>query len=252
MTAARKLPRIAKLLHYVLGRQPDEFGLVADADGYVKIKSLLQALSEEQGLVHLRRADLNELLISSPEAGIEMDGERIRAAERTHLPRPEPCDDWPGQLFACIRRRAHGRVLEHGIEGGNTPGVVMSASADMALRIGRRRDPEPVLLTVQPRALTEKGVPLLRYGQHLFLTDALPPGTFTAPPLQQAKPRASKATTTPAVQTEHHPGSFYLKPEAEPGKARRPRRGKHEDPEWKRARRGKRRPRAGKNFDEKF
>ena len=145
MTAARKLPRLAKLLDYVLGRQPDEFGLVADADGYVKIKTLLQAMAEEKGAgLQIRRGDLNELLVSSQDAAIEMDAERIRAIDRAHLPRPESCDHWPGQLFVCIRRRAHGRVLEHGIPAPEPPGVILSASREMALRIGRRRDPDPV------------------------------------------------------------------------------------------------------------
>ena len=251
MTAARKLPRLAKLLTYVLGRQPDEFGLVADADGYVRIKTLLQALSEEEGLGHLRRADLNELVLSAPEAGIEMDEERIRAADRSRLPRPAPCNDWPGQLYACIRRRAHGRVLAHGIEEASPPGVVMSADREMALRIGRRRDPEPVLLTVQPQALIQAGATVERYGAHLFISGALPPGTFTAPPLPKDKPRATRSAPPP-VKTEPHRGSFYLKLDPDPAKPRRPHRGKHEDPEWKRGRREKRWPRAGKNFDDQF
>jgi putative RNA 2'-phosphotransferase len=250
MAATRKLPRITKLLSYVLGRQPDEFGLVTDADGYVKIKTLLQAMAEEQlAGVQIRRGDINELLVSSPEAAIEMEAERIRAIDRTHLPRPEVCDQWPGQLFVSIRRRAHGRVLEYGIPSPEPPGVIMSASGEMALRIGRRRDPEPVLLTVQPQALIKAGASILRYGQHLFLATALPPGTFTGPPLQKEKPQAPKAPP-PAVKTEAHPGSFYLK--LEPDRPRRPRRGKNEDPEWKRARREKRRPRVGKNFDDQF
>jgi putative RNA 2'-phosphotransferase len=252
MAAARKLPRLAKLLGYVLGRQPDEFGLVADAEGYVKIKTLLQALAEEKGAgLRIRRGDLNELLVSSQDAAIEMDAERIRAIDRARLPRPESCDRWPGQLFVCIRRRAHGRVLEHGIPAPEPPGVILSVSREMALRIGRRRDPDPVLLTVQPQALVQAGAAILRYGTHLFLATALPPGAFTGPPLQKEKPRAAKAPP-PAVKTEPHPGSFYLKLEPEPGKPRRPPRGKNEDPEWKRARREKRRPRAGKNFDDQF
>jgi putative RNA 2'-phosphotransferase len=252
MTATRKLPRLAKLLSYVLGRQPDEFGLVADADGYVKLKTLLQAMAEEQGAgLQIRRGDINELLVSSQDAAIEMEAERIRAIDRDLLPRPEYCDRWPGQLFACIRRRAHGRVLTHGIPAPEPPGVILSPNREMALRIGRRRDPEPVLLTVQPQTLVQAGATILRYGEHLFLATALPPGTFIAPPLQKEKPRAAK-TPPPALKTEPHPGSFYLKLEPEPGKPRRPPRGKNEDPDWKRARREKRRPRAGKNFDDQF
>jgi putative RNA 2'-phosphotransferase len=37
------------MLSYVLGRRPDEFGLVPDADGFVRLKDLLKALHEALG-----------------------------------------------------------------------------------------------------------------------------------------------------------------------------------------------------------
>ena len=41
--------QLAKLLNYALGRDPDEFGLVPDESGFIKIKELLKALHEEDG-----------------------------------------------------------------------------------------------------------------------------------------------------------------------------------------------------------
>ena len=52
--------KLAKFLDYVLGRNPDEFGLVPDEQGYVKIKELLKALNQEEGWRHLRLANINE------------------------------------------------------------------------------------------------------------------------------------------------------------------------------------------------
>jgi len=251
MGTNRRLPQLAKLLAYVLGRHPDEFGLVADGEGYIKIKELLCALAEEDGLGYIRRGHLNELLISGQDATVQIDGERIRAIDRTHLPRIEHPEDMPGQMFVCVRRRAHAQVLEHGIESPPPPGLVLGADGDMALRIGRRRDPAPVLLTVQTRPLLESGVRLGRYGQRLYLASALPPATFTGPALQKEMAPAPRPEPVTA-RTEPHPGSFFLKPHADPDKPRRSKRGKHEDPEWKRSRHQRRRPGAETNAGEKF
>jgi putative RNA 2'-phosphotransferase len=251
MGTNRRLPQLAKLLAYILGRQPDEFGLVADGQGYVKIKDLLCALAEEDGFGYVRRGHLNELLLSGETATIEIDAERIRAIDRSLLPGQEHCADEPRQLFVCVRRRAHAPVLEHGIVDPAPPGLVLSTDRELALRIGRRRDASPVLFTVQPRLLLEAGVRLARYGQHLYLASALPPATFSGPAVQKEK--APPPRPEPLVaKTEPHPGSFYLKPVPDPNKPRGPKRGRNEEPEWKRSRHQRRRPKGGNDFDGKF
>ncbi len=247
MGTNRRLPQLAKLLAYALGRQPDEFGLVAENEGYVKIKDLLRAFSEEDGLGYIRRGHLNELQLSGEAPTVEIDGERIRAIDRGGLPRPTPPETWPGQLFVCVRRRAHALVMEQGFLAP-PPGLVLSADPEMALRIGRRRDPDPVLLTVQTGLLLEAGVRFHRYGQHLYLASALPPATFTGPAVKKEKTPPSRPEPLPP-KTEPHPGSFYLKAEPDKEKPRRPKRGRHEDPEWKRARHQRRRPEGRKDFD---
>ncbi len=61
------LKKKAKFLKYVLGLNPDEFGLVLDKDGYVKIKDLLKAVHEEDGWRSFRQANINEIMISLPQ-----------------------------------------------------------------------------------------------------------------------------------------------------------------------------------------
>ena len=63
MNLQRSPKQLAKLLDYILSRRPDEFGLVTDADGYIKIKELLKAVNEEDGLGYVRRAHLNEIFL---------------------------------------------------------------------------------------------------------------------------------------------------------------------------------------------
>jgi len=66
-------------LDYILARRPDEFGLVTDKEGFIKVKDLLKALSEEEGLSYVRRAHLDEILITLPDPSFEIVGNTIRA-----------------------------------------------------------------------------------------------------------------------------------------------------------------------------
>jgi putative RNA 2'-phosphotransferase len=64
----RELETLARMLAYLLGRRPDEFGLVLEEGGWVPVTKLLQALHEEPGFARVRREDLERLeaLISPP------------------------------------------------------------------------------------------------------------------------------------------------------------------------------------------
>ncbi|MCK7505928.1 MAG: hypothetical protein MZV70_18885 [Desulfobacterales bacterium] len=76
---------LAKMLAYVLGRRPDEFGLIPDAEGFVKIKDLLKALHEEDGWGYVNQSHLQRGPAQrSRRPAFEIDGNRIRAVDARH------------------------------------------------------------------------------------------------------------------------------------------------------------------------
>ena len=238
----RKLAPLSKLLAFVLGRCPDQFGLVPDPDGFVAVKALLQALAEEQGWGHVRRGHLNELVMMRHLSPVEIVADRIRAVDRSRLPLAVAVQAVRGRLYVAVRRRAYGRVLTHGIETAPAPGLVLAADRQLALRIGRRRDPEPILIEVWPLALMAAGATLRCYGERLHLASALPPGCFSGPPLPRQRPVASRPQQPAIPPAPPHPGSFF--PELgthTTDRQRPPTRGKRQEPEWKRGRRRARR-----------
>lgn len=89
MDKTRSPQNLAKMLAYVLGRRPDEFGLIPDAEGFVKIKDLLKALHEEAGWGYVNESHLRQVLITVPAPAFEIDAQRIRARLRESLP-PDP------------------------------------------------------------------------------------------------------------------------------------------------------------------
>ena len=46
----RKVTNLSRLMSYVLGNRPDEFGLVPDKEGYITVKELLKAINEEPNM----------------------------------------------------------------------------------------------------------------------------------------------------------------------------------------------------------
>ncbi len=205
--------QLAKFLDYILGRRPDEFGLVPDGEGYVKIKDLLKVMHEEAGWGYVRQGALQEVVGRLPDAPIEMDGSRIRAVQRELLPEPAAPESLPKLLFTAVRERAHRAVLENGITPlGGFSHVVMASDQDLAERIGHRIDPDPVLLTVQVAWATQRGVEFQQFGEKLFLAESIPVGAFMAPPLPKEKADDAKARVEAPPTKPKTPGSFTIDP----------------------------------------
>lgn len=205
--------KLAKFLDYILGHRPDEFGLVPDDQGFVRIKDLLKVLQEEAGWGYVNQGALNEVVLSVPDAPVEIVETRIRALDRNRLPIPTVTNSLPKLLYTAVRRKAHPVVLENGISplGGFTH-VVLSSDRAMAQRIGRRIDQMPVILTVQVEWAGRRGVQLLKFGEKLYLSDPIPLGAFTAPPLPKEKEdfNARKKKSSEEKSQARTPGSFTI------------------------------------------
>jgi putative RNA 2'-phosphotransferase len=200
--------RLAKVLSYVLGCRPDEFGLIPDCNGFIKIKTLLQALSEETGWRHVRRAHLNELTISLPKCPVEIVGQEIRAVDRSRLRSASADTPAPKLLYTCVRQKAYPHAMEKGIPKRGTP-LILCTQKEMAGRIGRRQDHNAVLLTVNTSEALAKGVTFAPSGEGLFLAGHLPPGCFSGPPLPKTAPPKKKARPEAPAKPQT-PGSFFI------------------------------------------
>ena len=204
---------LAKYLAYILERRPDEFGLVLDKQGYVKIKQLLKALNEEKGWKHVRRLHLREIIYSIPDPPIEISDNRIRAKRREHLPRPNASPKLPKLLFTCVRKRAYPFVAQKGILPSGHEQVVLTAIPELAERMGKRSDPQPVMLSVHVQASIEQGVLFQQIGELLFVAPSIPTGCFSGPPLPKEKPRTQKQAPAPEAATPKASGSFAVHPD---------------------------------------
>ncbi len=236
--ATKELKRIAKFLNYVMVLRPDEFGIIPDRNGYYKLKELLKALSEDPQGKTIRKGTLLEIHLSVPDRPLEIEGNLIRPRDYRKIPSMVIETDLPKLLYTAIRKRAWPHVAEKGIGNPSQPPVVLTMDNSLALRIGRRKDPEPVLLTVNTSQATNLGVTFKRFGKFLFIAEQVPKGCFTGPRIE--KPKPTKTRETPKEpKVSKTAGSFSVNPEALeniPKHGARPAK-RRKDPEWKRHRR---------------
>jgi putative RNA 2'-phosphotransferase len=242
---SQQVDKLSKFLAYALGRRPDEFGLVPDADGFVRIKELLQALHEEQGWRHIRQAHLNEALVVPENPVIEIDGSMIRAIEKSQLPAPVQSEDLPKLLYMAIRPRAYPSAMSRGLSAKPGQHLILAADTDMAVRMGRRLDNNPTLLAIQVNDARENGTSFQQYGQALFLADIIFPGTFSGPALPKAKTDATVSDISIVPPQAKAPGSFFPDLDSPQGtKYYSPGSNRRKEPQWKKDRRHARRHKA--------
>jgi putative RNA 2'-phosphotransferase len=186
--------------------------LVLSEDGFVPVKHLLQTLVAEAGWGFVRRQHLDQIVgLLSPPA-FEIAGEQIRAlspapARLRRLPGEPP----PALLYAAIPPKAHAKVWEEGLKPPPDRELVLATTKDLALKLGRHRAPQLILVIVQAQAAARRGISLTGYGEGLYLAPALPRDLLQLPPPPQTaeKPKPEKPRPpTPGSFIPDLPGMF--------------------------------------------
>lgn len=227
----RQLEALERMLTYILCHRPDEFGLVLAPDGSLSLKQLLQALIAEPGWGFVRRHHLEQVVALGQPPRFELAGERLRGlAPGPAQLRRTPGEAPPALLYLAVPPKAHPRVWEQGLKPPPDQELILAATPETALKLGRRRAPEPVLITIQAQAAAKRGIKFQGYGEGLFLAPALPRDFLQMRPPPQApeKPKAEKA---PAPLPT--PGGFTLELSHLLQKAGNKAKGKKPEPAWK-------------------
>lgn len=202
--------KLSKLLVYMLGRQPDEFGLLPDKDGYVKMKDLMKSLGEDPDWRHVRLNQIREVIYSIGSPAVEIENNLIRAKDRTRLFLPEIPNTLPKLIYYAIRRRAYPVLLEKGLTAAYGNRIILTSDIALAQRLGRRIDSFPVILTVNSENARKNGATVWRFGKLIFLLDCLPIGSFSGPPLPKKRQEVKQVEMPKSQAAQKTPGSYYL------------------------------------------
>jgi putative RNA 2'-phosphotransferase len=224
MSHRHKVTALSKLMAYILRHRPDEFGLVPDEAGFVSLKELQQAIAEEAGWTYVRRSHIMEAVLTTDRERFEVENERIRATYGHSLPqkiRYEPIPP-PPILYHGTRRKAYTHIRQRGLNPMGRQYVHLATSPELAVRIGKRRDPQPVLVEIQAQRASEEGIIFYQANPLIYLTEHIPPHYIIGPPVSKVVPekkqterRSLEKREEPLLEREL-PGSVLLNMRMEP------------------------------------
>lgn len=212
-----RVENLSRFLSYILGHRPDEFGLAPDPDGFISYKELLWAVHEEPGWGYVKEGDIREVLMGESRSLFESDEKRIRAMDKRWQMAETSAEGLPKILYFAARRKAHAHIMEKGLSSERP--LLLSADPEVAKRIGRRRDPKPILLEILTTAARQKGISFWVLGD-LFLVNEVPADCISGPPVEEEPvPRKDvkvKEEKSGGKRADFMPGSFLLDLQRDP------------------------------------
>ncbi|MBE9541131.1 MAG: hypothetical protein IMF01_02335, partial [Proteobacteria bacterium] len=172
----RELKRLEKILFAMLGRQPDAFGIIMDEGGWLSIKELHQALMKETGFSHITPRGLTQFFSLYRPEKFEWQENHVRVRPELQSPDLTIYKEAtpPELLYVSIRPKAHAHVIAHGLQSSNNKKwIVLSTEKEMALKIGKRRDKDPIIAEIMALKSNKAGVVFRRAGKGLYLVESL-------------------------------------------------------------------------------
>jgi len=175
---------LAKTISYITYHAPAEYGLFWDPDATMPWKELYWVLKEDPSLRFVRESHIRELTYLGLELPFVLDGNLLRLMPNLAQSSYPVADCPPERLYFACRRKQYSIFLEHGIAGSHRPYVPVCADRELALRLGKRRDPEPLLIDVLAAGAASEGELIRWAGAELYLMEAIPVRHLSFPMLR--------------------------------------------------------------------
>jgi putative RNA 2'-phosphotransferase len=215
MAALYNPKTLAKTITYILVHAPGEYGLFWDVDGSMPWKELYWAMQEDPSLRFVRETHLREIGYLGIDLPAVVEGNAVKLKPMQPIPDYPIADPPPPRLFHACRGKSILYVREHGLAAAGRNFLPVTSNRELALRMARRRDPDPVLLEVLTAVALSEGIIFRSAGADLFLVERLPVHVLRFPLMSEEKLQASAAQRrkekTPVKQSgSKAPGSFMV------------------------------------------
>jgi putative RNA 2'-phosphotransferase len=252
------ITKLDKILTAVLDKIPDTFGVVLDENGCLKIKDLYFALQDESGIgpvtPNFLERTINQFLSDKYEI---LDKKiRLKPGLRTNFIEMDDGIIPPEILYLCIRRRAYDHVEKFGLEtNGDEMPFILTTDMEIALKLGKKKDNDPVLIEIFADDAANKGIEFFKYGS-LYLSYYIPHRFLGLPPKKEEKVVVHEKTKPDKTTKEYlkqpegarppaYTGSYYMSLkdmlphlfDTSSDKKQKGKKGKDKEPVWKEARR---------------
>lgn len=170
------LMKLSKMISYALRHHPEEFDLSLDEEGWCSLDDLLMALRKKPAFQTVGEEDIHRILQKSEKQRFELCDGRIRALyghscqTTIHHEPKEP----PEFLYHGTAHRFLASIRKQGLIPKGRQYVHLSNDRETATTVGKRRDDDPVLLTIAAHQAYEDGITFYYANDNTWLCEELP------------------------------------------------------------------------------
>ena len=173
--------RLSKEIAYALRHAPQQYGLELDCEGFVPVDELLSAINNEHRYDKtITEDDITYILETSDKQRFDVQNGYIRAYYGHTIPGQiqKEAAVPPPVLYHGTTHKAYELIKVEGLLPMSRQYVHLSADIDYAVRVGKRRDPEPVLLYIDTVSASNSGIAFFIGNDKVWLCDCMPPEFF--------------------------------------------------------------------------
>lgn len=170
--------RLSKTISHALRHKPEEYSLQLDAEGWVSVEKLLDALRQRRSAwQQVSVADLERIIAESEKQRFEMNNGKIRAyyghstSEKVDKQPVTP----PVILYHGTTRQAAEAIRREGLKSMKRQYVHLSTDEQTARIVARRRTGQPVILRIAALEAHQQGIHFYLGNEDIWLADPIPP-----------------------------------------------------------------------------
>jgi putative RNA 2'-phosphotransferase len=175
---------LSRAVSHALRHEPWLYELELDAEGWASVDDVVAALrSEKPEWATLSANDLAQMIAAADKKRHEMRDGKIRALYGHSIPgklRKTPGVP-PDVLFHGTSPSFLPAIKSSGLLPMTRQYVHLSTDVDTALAVGKRKSMTPIILRVQARQASEKGVQFYIGNEKVWLADRVPPEFIVVP-----------------------------------------------------------------------
>ncbi len=157
---------------YLLRHNPS--GMEVSKEGFVDFDELLKRLRDRWS--DLDREDVVEVVERDPKGRYEIREGEVRARYGHSIDVDPTLDNAQvDTLYHGTTPEAADKILEEGLKSKGRQKVHLSTSIEGAVRVGKRRADDPIILSIDVNGAREEGIRVERASDRVYVAEEIPP-----------------------------------------------------------------------------